>query len=311
MRRTIAAIAAVVALGLGAPLAAQGNSGNAGKPDRPEARRPEARGQGQDRARGQDRATPPGQARAREARGNQGRGQGVSGPRRGKPAPDLETYNRNLLSRAAEARGRRHADARRVVVRREADGVRVVREDGTLLFALDRENADRLGYWRMGVAPRWSAEARPDRDDDDRVGLFDRVRDDERETAGSPSFCRSGAGHPVWGREWCVDKGFGLGEDGRWGRATDLEDIVLRAPRTERDVLDRGGLVEILGDIVFGRLAVQSLVLGADEPLTGRWIGRDDGPRILRVTAGDLAVAELVDADRDDDVDVLLVNLGG
>ena len=27
----------------------------------------------------------------------------------------------------------------------------------------------------------------------------------------APSFCRSGAGHPVHGREWCVQKGFGLG----------------------------------------------------------------------------------------------------
>ena len=26
-----------------------------------------------------------------------------------------------------------------------------------------------------------------------------------------PSFCRSGAGHPVHGREWCVNKGFALG----------------------------------------------------------------------------------------------------
>lgn len=26
-----------------------------------------------------------------------------------------------------------------------------------------------------------------------------------------PAFCRSGAGHPVWGRQWCLEKGWGLG----------------------------------------------------------------------------------------------------
>ena len=31
------------------------------------------------------------------------------------------------------------------------------------------------------------------------------------EADASPSFCRSGAGHPVHGRAWCIDKGFGLG----------------------------------------------------------------------------------------------------
>src|SRR3569832_970707 len=28
---------------------------------------------------------------------------------------------------------------------------------------------------------------------------------------GAPAVCRSGAGHPVYGRSWCVEKGFGLG----------------------------------------------------------------------------------------------------
>jgi hypothetical protein len=32
-----------------------------------------------------------------------------------------------------------------------------------------------------------------------------------RERGRGPAFCRSGEGHPVWGREWCLEKGFGLG----------------------------------------------------------------------------------------------------
>lgn len=293
---------------------AQGNSGSTGKPDRPAAERQKERGPGARaaQARGQERVAPPGQARgqarAQEARANAGRGQGAAAARRGGPPPDLDRFNRNLLSRAAEARGRRHANGARVRIEPGAQEVRVVREDGRLLFALDREAADRLGYWRMAVAPRSDPGDRTGRD---AGGIFDGLGDEERGNGGSPAFCRSGEGHPVWGREWCVDQGFGLGEDGTlWGRATDIEDVVLRAPRPERDVLDREGLIDVLGDIVFGRLAVQSLVLGADEPLTGRWIGHADGPRILRVSAGDLVVAEIVDADRDDTAEVLLVNLG-
>ena len=29
-----------------------------------------------------------------------------------------------------------------------------------------------------------------------------------------PSFCRSGAGHPVFGLAWCLEKGFGIGRPG-------------------------------------------------------------------------------------------------
>ncbi|HUF90463.1 MAG TPA: hypothetical protein VMR66_10860 [Gemmatimonadota bacterium] len=31
-----------------------------------------------------------------------------------------------------------------------------------------------------------------------------------------PSFCRSGAGHPVFGLQWCLNKGFGIGRPGSW-----------------------------------------------------------------------------------------------
>src|SRR5688572_761577 len=40
-----------------------------------------------------------------------------------------------------------------------------------------------------------------------------------------PPFCRNGEGHPVFGMQWCEEKGFGRGwpagvlyEDGRYGR---------------------------------------------------------------------------------------------
>lgn len=68
--------------------------------------------------------------------------------------------------------------------------------------------------------------ARADDDDDvvilgdrnDRVVIVD-PRDIERRypvtqrQGRGPAFCRSGAGHPVWGPEWCLEKGWGLGSN--------------------------------------------------------------------------------------------------
>lgn len=44
----------------------------------------------------------------------------------------------------------------------------------------------------------------------------DTRRRDERGRAErrGPAFCRSGQGHPVHGRQWCYDKGFGIGSGG-------------------------------------------------------------------------------------------------
>jgi hypothetical protein len=33
---------------------------------------------------------------------------------------------------------------------------------------------------------------------------------------GIPAFCRTGEGHPVFGRRWCIEKGFGLGAYWGW-----------------------------------------------------------------------------------------------
>jgi hypothetical protein len=44
-------------------------------------------------------------------------------------------------------------------------------------------------------------------DDDDFVWFP--VRSDR-----GPSFCRSGAGHPVFGLQWCLSKGYGIGRHG-------------------------------------------------------------------------------------------------
>lgn len=83
--------------------------------------------------------------------------------------------------------GRRGDDDGRIVIRGDRrDDRRVRRQDGRIIL----------------------------RDDDGRVIIIDDGRVDERFRARrgrGPAFCRSGAGHPVFGRRWCLEKGFGLG----------------------------------------------------------------------------------------------------
>lgn len=128
---------------------------------------------------------------------------------------------------------------------------------------------------------------------------------------GGPPFCQNGQGHPVHGRQWCRDKGFGLGGgvfDTRWDDRG-WEDVILRAPRgadRRSGVLDRGGLIDILGDVVYGRLATEGSRLGTTAPLNGRWL-RADGASILQIRSGSRPVAELTDLNGNGRVDAVLV----
>jgi hypothetical protein len=180
------------------------------------------------------------------------------------------------------ARGLREDD---IVIRQNGDRFALLNRSGIMLLDLDDERARKLGAWR--VLPY---------DDDVK--------------AGAPSFCRSGAGHPVFGRDWCLNKGFGLGDyrDLRWGRTTDVGDIIFRR-QTDRGTLARSVLLDVLGDVVFNRLGLHALTLGYDDPLTGMWIGEPSGPRVLRLTSGAVPIAEIYDDDRDDRADVLVVAL--
>jgi hypothetical protein len=129
----------------------------------------------------------------------------------------------------------------------------------------------------------------------------------------SPAFCRSGAGHPVHGRQWCLQQGFGLGRgggSGSWGSAR-MGDIFFGTPRRDRTrELDRSALVTVLGGGVLGRLEARSRALGAREPLTGRWLPGDGRGHTLYIRAGGIPVAELVDRTGNGRVDVVLLNLG-
>jgi hypothetical protein len=168
-------------------------------------------------------------------------------------------------------------------VQPSGDRVVVRNRRGDLLVDLDDRRARELGYWNLR-----------------RLG-------DRRATGNAPAFCRSGAGHPVWGREWCLDRGHGLGSRTGtiWSR-TRVDDVVFRRT-VDRDRLARDVLIGVVGDVVLNRLGLHALSMGYTDPLYGHWIAEPDAPRILYVSSGDVVVAEFVDLDRDDRVDVLYV----
>lgn len=283
----------------------QGRSGQTPDgPDRPVQAGGQGQGQGQGaqgQARGRADVDRPGQSgRAQPARGRSAQRARPHRPPPGALRSRIATMPEPVRRMAASSRhderfvagalaraSLRGQDVNRLDVRRDDSRVLVRNRSGDVLLDLSRERAEELGHWRMR-----------------RLG-------DRQPTGGSPAFCRSGEGHPVWGRDWCLDKGFGLGVGDRtiWSRTERVGDIIFdRRPQRDLD-LDRGGLIDVLGDIVFGRLALQSLALGYDAPLQGRWVASDerDAPLLLRVRAGDRHVAELVDRDRDGRVETLFV----
>ncbi|HEY3112432.1 MAG TPA: hypothetical protein VGJ62_01960 [Gemmatimonadaceae bacterium] len=156
---------------------------------------------------------------------------------------------------------------------------------GDVLVALDDDHARTLGAWDVFPA-------------------------NDRVNAGAPSFCRSGAGHPVWGRQWCLDKGFGLGStpNVRWGTTRDISDIVF-GRRVSSGTLTRDVLLNLLGPVAFDRLALHAVTLGYTDPLTGVWHSEATGPDVLFVNSGNWPIAEFVDTNRDQRPELMLVAL--
>lgn len=141
-------------------------------------------------------------------------------------------------------------------------------------------------------------------------------RDEARSQRGAradrkgPPFCRNGQGHPVHGRQWCRDKGFGLGSGSARWEDRGWEDIILGSPRRgdrRQRTMDQGGLIDVLGDVVLGRLDGERRRLGGRAALEGRWLDLRQGGRVLQIRSGNVPVAELSDLDGDGRVDVTLV----
>ena len=194
-------------------------------------------------------------------------------------------HSERFAGRAVALASLRGLDDDELIVTPVGSRVHVKNKKGDVLLDIDEDRARKMGSWKV-------------------VSL------DGRTPEGSPAFCRSGAGHPVWGRQWCIDKNFGLGVNNgvEWGRASSSGDIILRR-RAESTDLTRDVLATVLGDVVFNRLAAHAITLGYTEPLTGRWIGEANGPRILLLNSGGNTVAEIMDSNHDDRADLLLVAL--
>ena len=126
-------------------------------------------------------------------------------------------------------------------------------------------------------------------------------------TNNGPSFCRSGAGHPVYGRQWCLEKGHGLGESS-WRHARFGRVVFGKAPKgpLENPQLGARDIAEILTDIVLDEIFGESPYDRAR--LDGTWRGGSpEGLLVLEVRLGGSPVAELTDTDLDGEVDVVLV----
>lgn len=117
--------------------------------------------------------------------------------------------------------------------------------------------------------------------------------------SGGPKFCQNGQGHPVHGMSWCREKGFGRGGLlGTWNRERSLEDVIIGRPSRRSNTIGTGGLGEILGDVILGRLDGHRRSVELDGNLVGRWQERQDG-NVLQILSGEVPIAEFFDQDRD------------
>jgi hypothetical protein len=269
--------------------------------------RPQGQGQQQQRqqpaqARGQGQAGQPGEARSRPQQPGQAR--------RGAPETPVGTPE------AAPGRGNRVVEWWRENVRRGGEPTehaveRLPRDTRVRALVAAGIPAERTGAWVRGDDWRedpWEL----DRQRDDRWrDVVIRPSDQRFATrGGAPAFCRSGEGHPVWGRQWCLDMGFGLGHEyGLWGTAR-MDGIVFREPRFDtRDRLTERVLSDVLGGVVFGRLETRRSALGVTDPLVGYWAPRETSGAVLFVNAGTVPIAEFVDRTGDGRVDLVVLNV--
>ena len=160
----------------------------------------------------------------------------------------------------------------------------------------DHRYGDRQGEGRKG-------DDRYDDDDWGRTSSRDGRSYERNERGNGPSFCRSGRGHPVFGWNWCRERGWDRSNSRypvRWEQRT-WEDVIFRRPDS-RSTLDRRGLGDILGDVVFGRIDTRRRELGSSSDYSGRWTTSGSG-RELWITAGGVPIARLIDRNGDRRVD--------
>jgi hypothetical protein len=188
-----------------------------------------------------------------------------------------EAERRQEAERVRQRRVQEQANRSGLVLRRNDDYDRNRRDDYDRNRRNDRRD-DRYDPW----------DGRDRRDD----------RYDDRYDRRGPAFCRSGEGHPVKGRQWCRDKGFGLGRE----RSRDVwGDIIYRDRRYDDRRLDRSTLGDILGSVVLGRFDSYGRNYYGSGSLNGRWL--DSRTSVLQLYMGSTPIARLIDTNRDGRVD--------
>lgn len=109
---------------------------------------------------------------------------------------------------------------------------------------------------------------------------------------------------------WCREKGWDRYSRSRvvWDRRGGWGDIILRNRARYRrgGAIDRFGLIDILGDVVFARL-VRDARLGRGDLVSGRWMAPYGRGSVLQIRSGPRPVAELSDVDGDGRVDAVLM----
>jgi len=200
-------------------------------------------------------------------------------------------------------RQRAEQAARQQSQERERDAARArIRQQREVRAADIRRDDDRYDRDRYDDR-RWDDRRYDDRRDDRGWDVWNR-NERSRGNGNGPAFCRSGAGHPVFGRQWCRDKGFGIGNDRRdrdvW------EDILLRGPRDRRynQTLSRSVLQDILGSILLGRFESHARQTGYYGSTSGRWL-LDGNAHVLQLYTGSQPLARLVDYNRDGRIDTI------
>ena len=202
----------------------------------------------------------------------------------------------------ARETARRAADRRQAVESERLRRQRAANRAGLVLRrndSYDRAQRDRDRRYDRERDRRYDLDRNrryDPRDIYDRGDIFER-RDDRYDARG-PAFCRSGEGHPVKGRQWCRDKGFGLGRE----RSRDIwGDIIFRDRRYDDRMMSRSVLGNILGSVVLGRFDSYGRTYYGNAPLNGRWL--DSRASVLQLYMGSVPIAWLIDTTHDGRVD--------
>jgi hypothetical protein len=129
---------------------------------------------------------------------------------------------------------------------------------------------------------------------------------------GGPPFCRSGAGHPVHGMAWCVQKGWAHAGHayripariGGW-EILRMDDAHFRhrGPVRYDRALDRRDLIALLGESVLGRIEGNQARDRRGTPIQGRWVRDGFDGYALELRSGSTPVLILQDATGDGRVD--------